>query len=514
MLVRSILIAPCCYTALVLSAAETVIKHTYQQPVLEISALRAILSHAIPRRFDTALPESSVIALAGEPKKTPLKDFAAGDLVFYQPLGEACWYFGALRTITNYSDCATFSIFLPDIIHTGNPRDMLVQGKAVPGEKLRRLGDFWQRLLRPEIRTPSYKEAFIRSMHKYLENHTKDLPASIKICTIPERHGGSRIATIGDLHGDQRALNDALVWLATEKNLISATGVIAERLSLIFLGDIGDRLRLDIDCWKNILYLAELNPSNVFIIRGNHECYDLEKTGMGFKDRFSYTIGGEYWPIMQSLWEKLPLALFIGHNRRATNFWDFLMFSHGGFCMHCDIQSLLRVFIQNTKIRQETFKTDKDAACMEHYVWSDVKEVKAHEELQSTKRAAAACENVERGIGLVYNSALARGIMRKMSRIASDAKQPSVCVSCLIRAHDHSAVAHIGNIGVLSDTGIYRPLDQETLYPLSESSQVFTVTSCPHMYQEKANPMVTALAYICAHDNGSWYLRAVRIPTD
>jgi len=70
---------------------------------------------------------------------------------------------------------------------------------------------------------------------------------------------------VGDLHGDLNSLYTLL--LATR----FIERVVQEDLTLIFLGDYGDRGQYSLEVYYVILHLKQRLPKNVLILRGNHE---------------------------------------------------------------------------------------------------------------------------------------------------------------------------------------------------------------------------------------------------
>lgn len=71
---------------------------------------------------------------------------------------------------------------------------------------------------------------------------------------------------VGDLHGDL----DALETILRKSKFFDAYG-----LTIIFLGDYGDRGKESVEVYHLILNLKSRFPDRVILLRGNHECLEL-----------------------------------------------------------------------------------------------------------------------------------------------------------------------------------------------------------------------------------------------
>jgi len=71
----------------------------------------------------------------------------------------------------------------------------------------------------------------------------------------------SRVAVVGDLHGDNRALKAILETVDLNSEL------------LVFLGDYADRGECGVEVIRTIKALRQMHPNNVIALMGNHEDY-------------------------------------------------------------------------------------------------------------------------------------------------------------------------------------------------------------------------------------------------
>jgi serine/threonine-protein phosphatase PP1 catalytic subunit len=117
----------------------------------------------------------------------------------------------------------------------------------------------------------------------------------------------------GDIHGQYV---DMLRFL-------SITG-IPPKANLIFLGDYVDRGYYSVEVVALLFALKIKYPANVFIIRGNHECAEVNK-GYGFYDECVERYGGDnglkVWKTLNNTLHCLPIAIVLN---------DAVFCVHGG----------------------------------------------------------------------------------------------------------------------------------------------------------------------------------------
>ncbi|NLF88675.1 serine/threonine protein phosphatase [Candidatus Bathyarchaeota archaeon] len=78
----------------------------------------------------------------------------------------------------------------------------------------------------------------------------------------PDAYG--RVAVVGDLHGDYRALQGILQAVDLNSEL------------LVFLGDYADRGECGVQVIRTVKALRQMHPKNVVALMGNHEDYTAE----------------------------------------------------------------------------------------------------------------------------------------------------------------------------------------------------------------------------------------------
>lgn len=134
---------------------------------------------------------------------------------------------------------------------------------------------------------------------------------------------GTRLIFHGDLHGDIHSLMAFLESLNRRGDL-DGFRVARPEVRLIFLGDYTDRGRYGMEVLYTILRLKLTSPTQVWLVRGNHEDVTLV-TRYGFLAEASAKYGGSLDARrIVRLYDFLPTVLYVG---TGTN---VLQCNHGG----------------------------------------------------------------------------------------------------------------------------------------------------------------------------------------
>eukprot|EP00045_Choanoeca_perplexa_P013287 m.150037 g.150037 ORF g.150037 m.150037 type:complete len:333 (-) comp16306_c0_seq1:1294-2292(-) len=149
---------------------------------------------------------------------------------------------------------------------------------------------------------------------------------------------------VGDLHGQFFDL----------KRQLDKIGTPADRSeSFVFLGDYVDRGSHSIETICFLLAMKILYPSQVVLLRGNHECSSVNRV-YGFYDDCKRRYSIRLWKTFGSLFNHLPPAAVIQ---------DKILCVHGG--LSPDLQSL-------DQLRSLKLPTDvKDGSLLSDVLWSD-----------------------------------------------------------------------------------------------------------------------------------------------
>lgn len=290
---------------------------------------------------------------------------------------------------------------------------------------------------------------------------------------------GSRIAVIGDVHGDFQSITNDLQALM-EQGIIDCAGRVRPGNYIVCLGDLADRGPHGVRVWEKMLDLKNLNPDSVWILRGNHEDAEMAPT-YGFLDeliRRFRTKANDVLKAFAAFWKKLPQAVYLGMRNPTTGKVDYIQFCHGGIETRLNnyVVSALRGAMQYDIVSRRTFKTAglcdrEEPEVMCGLNWSD---------FCATDKAEPCDIRCERALNMklrTYNAAFARNYLRCL---AGD----DFNVHCIVRGHDHVP----GGIVELRDQIVptevepklqqWRPLQHDHVEPIRQGA-VFTCTSSP-----------------------------------
>lgn len=142
-----------------------------------------------------------------------------------------------------------------------------------------------------------------------------------------ELPAGSQISFHGDLHGDIHSLNDYLRDLQTKGYLDNNFKIINPDFYIVFLGDYVDRGNYGIEVIYTLLRLKIANPEHVFLVRGNHEDYELNKkmNENGFDRELLVKFKNK--ALIQDIaqiYDLMPVVLYVGSDT------DYIQCNHGG----------------------------------------------------------------------------------------------------------------------------------------------------------------------------------------
>lgn len=162
--------------------------------------------------------------------------------------------------------------------------------------------------------------------------HLEFLPYAQKLILEPE----TLVMLKGDLHGDIHSLSVFIRGLqeqgyTTKENPLKISN---PNFRLIFLGDYVDRGLWGTEVIYLLMLLKLANPTQVFLVRGNHE--DPELTAhYGFRNEFFHKFADadpqaakRCYAKLSKLYEYLPVVLYLGSGSEDTT--DFVQCCHGG----------------------------------------------------------------------------------------------------------------------------------------------------------------------------------------
>ena len=192
----------------------------------------------------------------------------------------------------------------------------------------------------------------------------------------PYLHLAAPILVCGDIHGQ---LTDLL-------RVFKAKNMPSDDNPYLFLGDYVDRGDHSVPVIALLFALKVLHPYSVFLLRGNHECPEINDH-YGFKDecvqRYGNVDGNQLWNKFNAAFQWLPIAASI-ENRI--------------FCVHGGLSPKLTTGIdaQLAKIDRSALATVPSKGLVCDLMWSD------------PDRNSTGWEDNERGCGYVFDAATVR----------------------------------------------------------------------------------------------------------
>ena len=151
----------------------------------------------------------------------------------------------------------------------------------------------------------------------------------------------SNIAFFGDLHGNFDALLHILQYLVDHQYMDLDLRIIQDNFHMVFLGDYVDRGADGVEVIDMLMRLKLANPTQVFLVRGNHEDGDLNNH-YGFKQELRMKfpdVKQEQFNHVYKIYDCMPPVLCIGCD--AGTHTDFMYCCHGGIELGCNFKELL-----------------------------------------------------------------------------------------------------------------------------------------------------------------------------
>jgi len=201
---------------------------------------------------------------------------------------------------------------------------------------------------------------------------------------------------VGDIHGSFRDLY----------HIINSYGIPGQYYNYVFNGDFVDRGSMQCEVVLTLIYAFLLNPTKVFLNRGNHEELSMNLSpyyNPNFKQDClnKYTgYGNELFNLMQKLFIHLPVATVVVNR---IGFSCFVV--HGGISdkidLNCvsDSNCLKRSNFDSVSVRKEN---DKSSDQFIDLLWSD-----------PSANSEPITHNNLRGIGVLFNAEASKDFCTK-----------------------------------------------------------------------------------------------------
>ncbi len=168
----------------------------------------------------------------------------------------------------------------------------------------------------------------IQNYDEQIKIRVDDHNAYIQKQIIPP---GSDVYIVGDIHGSIYSLVKILCDVLSQEKSTS---------NFVFLGDYSDRGLFGAEVLALLMCLKLKNWNHVFLIRGNHESYEMNLHGGWGQNEYGISIGAfrteleaKYGPEngirllsqFKELYNRLPIAVYLGTNQET-----WAQFCHGG----------------------------------------------------------------------------------------------------------------------------------------------------------------------------------------
>ena len=169
----------------------------------------------------------------------------------------------------------------------------------------------------------------------------------------------STINLIGDIHGNfddfYKILNDL-----HKKELIKSDFTLNENIYFITLGDYTDRNDKGLEVLLTLMLLKIKNPNQVFLIKGNHESFYINKK-YDFNEEIYNKIKNKTFynniiNLVNNSYELMPAAIYVGNSNQSK----FVHLSHGGIEIRYNPENLIKSEIKENENIQFDYLKDKN----------------------------------------------------------------------------------------------------------------------------------------------------------
>lgn len=150
----------------------------------------------------------------------------------------------------------------------------------------------------------------------------------------------STIAIWGDLHGSAHSFVRGLNQLKNLKYINDDLTIANPQIHIVFLGDYVDRGFYAVEVLQLLMHLKIKNPTNVFLLRGNHEDISINKKWHFLKE-LNMKVGDIAPEQIQALYNLMPVGLYLGCPSETAKI-NYVVCCHGGLDFGFDPKPLLQ----------------------------------------------------------------------------------------------------------------------------------------------------------------------------
>lgn len=389
---------------------------------------------------------------------SPISTVCQGLLVIAQT-SEHLWIFAIIVEVANDNKVK---------VHLCNNHTLCEYNKKNMRQLRLLLSFIWQPE-QPKVRAVSTIQSFLERFKKTDAN-----PYMQAFCINPK----TTIYVIGDIHGSSKSL---LIFLKNLNfnNKLDHDFKLQPDTYIVCTGDYADRGSHGVRVWHMICMLKLINPTQVFLIRGNHEAFGIQP--QGFVHEWSEIVQAHptiaNMQLLEDLFSSLPQAVFLGikdpRSAQEHPVHHFLMFCHGGIDYAIPVQKMLKEY--SALIRTATnpvlmqYPFNYRIPELSGLLWSDFV-ANSDESEPALSRASGRGECI-----LKFNSTAASTYLREQS---SGDPENTFDINALFRGHQHipGGISRLRKVQLHNSDWI--PLTHNTPEYIEQGS-VYTCISSP-----------------------------------
>lgn len=250
----------------------------------------------------------------------------------------SAWYAAICTLPKNRSDKNHNNIAVDPNVHSGFA--VFSKSKKEQWEMLNDVVEIFQKIQKKQKNNDlfwlaSNEGKLVPNCFKNTNSTLEFTPFAQKIVATPDQEFIMR----GDLHGDVISFATQLMDMK-KAGKIDDNFKLAHHVRFVALGDYTDRGKFGAEVWYMLLRLANANPEQVVLVRGNHEDYQVTNV-YGFKSELKAKFGDDEqadfrYEKINNIHNLLPVVLYLGNQQGK-----FIQCCHGGLEMGYSPKALL-----------------------------------------------------------------------------------------------------------------------------------------------------------------------------
>jgi hypothetical protein len=156
---------------------------------------------------------------------------------------------------------------------------------------------------------------------------------------------GTKLAVIGDIHGDDLRLERTLKALE-QRGFLDSNFKCLPGTHILFLGDYVDRGSDSLKVLELLITLKMQNPTRIDLIRGDHEVLATSQKSPKDRKYQTYLESDANKKILSSFFSQLPVTVYVGQKDSSPTI-EYAQFCHALFHLYTDPTPLLASNTEN-----------------------------------------------------------------------------------------------------------------------------------------------------------------------